>query len=1129
MDAHKVMSRAAVVVFLSLAITVFASAEAAQSDIFDIAEPYFEQVFGSKGGDSRIQTMAQDHDGLIWVGTEHGVYQFDGYEYNKADFYNSNGRPLPNAWITSIKFQSANIVWIGTFQEGLLRLDLPERRYSQFKHKPQNSNSLSSDRISDILIDDLNQSIWLATDNGLNHFNPSSGVFDRYFHSSPSISDNLLGDRTRVLHRDKSNNIWVGSWNGVHIFEPITGSFIPRYNASAGLSLSGYIIRTIHEDSLGNFWFGSYNNGLYRATSKTFLRRLETDDRINAITQVNDDEIWTSSLEMGIASYNINDGKLKNLYRHDPINPATPPADYSHTILLGRSGQVWIGTADFGVTRVNIKNGFSRMLVPSSIDNKHLSAKDVYSIVERDNGEIWIGTSGNGVDVFDPQKGRIRNYHAAENSHHGLSSNFIFSLIQTRDGTTWLGSSGQGLFKYIDESDSFEQYTLSDTEAANTVIHITEEADGNLLLSSGSSYGRFNVSKQLFTNIDFPNISDTKLVHFMAASNNSGVWVASFKQLMYLPPGANKLIQMPLPAEIAADASYRIKGLSSTANDKVLLVSDKFVFKIHNAGKAKPRYELLASHNLEIESLFEVPNGDYWGATAFYSHTQDKIIPLGKADGIHNRSQLLGSAVQTTSGTLIFGGNFGATVIRPENYQPWDFSPTIIVRDVHINGELHRGSLNHLHLQADVSVFSVKFAALDFRAPEELKYAYKLMGYDHDWVSSNAKDRTATYTNLPPGRYSLAVKATNHGGNWSEKQLTISITIMPSWYQTWWFRLLLLSLLVLSIYALIHLRLFQINNKRRLLLKLVKLRTKELETSLEKLQKTQGQLVSSQKNAALGRLVSGMAHELNTPVSVVKTGFSLIKEQTLDIVNGVYKEQEQSTQNIQQMNKALDRLESSSSLVDRNIEKMINLIASFKLVSADQNNPRPQRFMLMSYVEEIVIPLKDKLKAQDIEVFITGDKNLCINSYQGSFRQVITELIENAIKHAFQARPLEAPDELTLKRSNSKFIEINIKTKSTSELADTQPKRHVSRMYAGDQLENLDGQIIEVQVRDNGIGMEESFISTIFDPFVAGEAANVGLGMHIVYNIVCIQMHGNVVCKSTPETGSCFSVDIPSV
>lgn len=263
----------------------------------------------------------------------------------------------------------------------------------------------------------------------------------------------------------------------------------------------------------------------------------------------------------------------------------------------------------------------------------------------------------------------------------------------------------------------------------------------------------------------------------------------------------------------------------------------------------------------------------------------------------------------------------------------------------------------------------------------------------------------------------------------------------------------------------------------------VTLRTKELEErnnqlqeTLLKLQRTQEQLVESEKLAALGGLVAGVAHEINTPIGIGYTAASFLTDQA----------QERHQQNPDDP-LAVTALESSQ-MIKQNLERANQLISAFKLVSVDQSSEQRRRFDLIEYLNEILTSLRPRMRGCQPEIIIEGPKHLLLDSYPGSFYQIFNNLIINSLLHGFDNQP-------------GGVITITLSESEDSLLID---------------------------YRDNGQGVPKGWSRKLFEPFVTTRRNQgcSGLGMHITYNLVSQLLNGHISCLETDQ-GAHFRLSIP--
>ncbi len=262
--------------------------------------------------------------------------------------------------------------------------------------------------------------------------------------------------------------------------------------------------------------------------------------------------------------------------------------------------------------------------------------------------------------------------------------------------------------------------------------------------------------------------------------------------------------------------------------------------------------------------------------------------------------------------------------------------------------------------------------------------------------------------------------------------------------------------------------------------KIVKRRTEKLEKSLNDLQKAQDELIESEKLAALGNLVAGVAHEINTPMGITYTNITFINEKLHDL-DDMYKENRLSKSFFEDNLSTI--IEALSGAI-HNIERSSKLIKSFKNVAVDQIVEEKRDFNIIEYLNEVIMSIRPTFKGTNFIINFDPSGELYINSYPGIFLQIINNLINNSIQHGFENR-----DEGNI------FITVEEKDDK-----------------------------IELNYSDDGIGMEIKQLSRIFEPFFTTKRGQggAGLGMNIVYNLVNKRLEGVISCKSKKKQRYCF-------
>lgn len=266
----------------------------------------------------------------------------------------------------------------------------------------------------------------------------------------------------------------------------------------------------------------------------------------------------------------------------------------------------------------------------------------------------------------------------------------------------------------------------------------------------------------------------------------------------------------------------------------------------------------------------------------------------------------------------------------------------------------------------------------------------------------------------------------------------------------------------------------------------VSLRTKELENSLDTLQKAQEQMVQSEKMAALGNLVSGVAHEVNTPLGNALTGASIILKESQNLTH----QAQEGTLKKSTLEHGLKVLNETALLMNRSLNQAADLIRSFKRISVDQSAEYIREFNLYEYLQEILLTFHNKLKKVPVNVTLTGDHDLSIKSYPGLYAQIISNFIQNSLIHAFD------------EKINSPKVSIDFQVKNEE---------------------------LILTYTDNGLGMNEAIKKVAFEPFTTTKrnTGGSGLGLNIIYNLITHKLKGTITVESQPMKGTKFTITVP--
>jgi signal transduction histidine kinase len=378
------------------------------------------------------------------------------------------------------------------------------------------------------------------------------------------------------------------------------------------------------------------------------------------------------------------------------------------------------------------------------------------------------------------------------------------------------------------------------------------------------------------------------------------------------------------------------------------------------------------------------------------------------------------------------------------------------------------------------------------------KYAYILEGYQDNWVETDANNRIASFTNLDPGNYTFRVKGSNNDGIWNEEGTFINIIIHPPFWKTKLAYIIYAVLFLLLFRGYIYWRTRQLRKEKILLEQQVSKRTyqieqqkeelmqqkEELKSTLENLKSTQEQLIESEKMAAIGGLVTGVAHEINTPVGIGITAISNL----LDDIQKMAEQFEKDEISRKDFREFLQSSHDVAKLIQKNLERTASLVQSFKQVSTDQVTEQQRVFAFGEYLNDILLSLKPKFREKKINFSIACNEDLKLNSYPGVYALIFTNLLLNSFQHGFY---------------QSETGKISIKAE-------------------------LKKAWLFITYQDDGAGINRKDLPHIFEPFyTSDQQRGTGLGLNIVYNLVKQKLHGTITCESESGKGVLFTIEVP--
>ncbi len=799
-------------------------------------------------------------------------------QYLQTNLTNNDG--LPQNSVHAVAQTKDGFLWLGT-EEGLARFD-----GVQFTvYTRRNAPGLASDYIQ-ALAASQDGSLWIGTDSGLTHFVPANGVkpagtaqrWKEQF-ASFTTKDGLSADSITALWESRDGTLWVGTRQGLNC---IRNDHVEALKSDA--RLAQLAIHAIAADADGTVWVGT-EKGLYHAAEGGSVQRTIEDglleDPIVALTVSRDGTVWAGTLAHGLVElrngrpmgtphfpgkeidsiFADRDGALWIAFDRGGIGrllhgklelygvaQGLPSNRCTRALFEDREGNLWVGLLDSGVVELR-SSKFAVFGKPEG-----LSGSYVGNVLESRDGSMWIGSDSNGVNHLLPD-GRVEVW----NHRQGLPEQAAFSLLETGDGSLWIGYKEGSLARILHGKVS----VYKDSQAPSTSLNaLFEDRDGTFWVGYfGKGVARLNAGH-------FDHLSLSGNVSAITQSSDGALWFA------YDGSGVERWFHGSSTRYTTANGlpTDHVMSLYADRNNDVWIGTA-------SGGLSRFRNGHLVSWTADqglpestIGSILEDDDGSLWfgGDSGIFSISKQELnhsasttsrsihaTLYGTSDGLRSRETVYGSmpaSWKDHTGRLWFATILGAAVIDPAHLRSNNLAPPVWIQSAAFNS--HRIPLEDgFTLGRGSGNLAVSFTAPSFVAPRQMRFRYRLAGFDPDWnLAGNRRD--AWYTNLPPGKYTFMVQAANSDGVWNLSGSSFSFVLKPPLTRTPLAYLCFGVAALLLLWLVIGLRTRELVGRQQELKRLVAERTAQLEH-----EKTQ--LMSARKELQFRALHDALTGLLN--------------------------------------------------------------------------------------------------------------------------------------------------------------------------------------------------------------------------------------------------------------------------
>lgn len=752
--------------FPALSLLLFLAAEAPALDPAKSIRQHTHEAWTSETSlpQASVQAITQTKDGYLWLGTQEGLVRFDGVRFVQMNSEDAG----------SICEDRDGSLWIASPQAGILRYR--DGKTEQFGA----ARGLSSGRCNSLWMSSSGI-LWVATTQGLNCLR--DGRFTSF-----TKKDGLPTDAIQCVIESRGGIVWAGTPEGLAKLE--SGRF-RIFRKADGLTSDN--IACLMEGSDGTVWIGTFGGGLcsYR---KGIFRSFGTKEGmpagdVRALFEDRDGNVWIGFEPGGLTR--LRDGLIETFTAKDGLSDSTV-----WSIFEDREGSLWVGTFGGGLNR------FKDTKFSTYDTSSGLSSNSPWTVYESSDRTVWIGTD-EGLDACSGN--RVVHYGKED----GLPNNSINTILEDRDGALWIGTDEE-LSRFRDGR--FTNFGSKDGLTSPAVFSLCEDSAGTLWIATNG--GGVNILKNgSFSSLRKKDGLSDDYVRAILEDRQGSIWIGTnggglnkYRDGHFTIFGEREGLPNLFIRTLYEDRQGNIwigtrgGGLCRHREGKLDsfrmsdgLLSD-VIFQILEDGQEN----LWMSCN---KGIFRVSKRDLDDFAAKKIST----IPctsFGRADGMKSAECTGGTQPagwKTRVGVLWFPTIKGVVSIDPQHMKVNEIPPPVVIEEVRIDGR-------DIEKSADIVAppgsdrIEFQFTALSFLAPEKVRFKYMLEGHDKEWIELQpGRERIASYTNIPPGRYDFRVKACNNDGLWNEQGAAIGVRIRPRFHQTWLFYFLVgLSTLLLG-------------------------------------------------------------------------------------------------------------------------------------------------------------------------------------------------------------------------------------------------------------------------------------------------------------------------------------------
>jgi len=771
------------------------------------------EVLTSKDGlpSNTVLSATRDQSGFMWFGTRLCPVRHDGTGFKSFTTYTTN-------FITGIKADKNNDIWISSDRSGISKIDARTLEMARV----QNDIGGNSGTTGDFYIDHLGDG-WYSDHHGVNRIDLSTKKRKHY----PFRQTSFIWLKAAFIE-DLDSNVWViGRDNGLFLYDRQADTLrcILGRDSPSPKTLDPLLMTNATVGRDGFLWIGSYNHGLIKFDPRTHaVQTFETgriENQVAAIEEGVDENgeriLWVGD-NHGLGVFRPNQNKF--YFFPDILSKTYQVND----IYRDPDGIVWICTSDGIIKYHPLSNLIQSIPIPEEI----LSEDRTVNVIHQDTRPgyshiFYLGTSNNILVRWDRRANRFSGI-----PYPGESGETRW-IEQRSDETLWIGTNRwdfvrPGIFVFDLKSEKFIKPALS--VLANRFFSVPffmyGSFSGSALWVGNSDEGIHGVDEKLLKEItpwsdevmkEF--VQNNNLINDMMIDRSGRLWVGCYKGVFYYDKDKKEFVKADpevVPKELDDTA---VNSIMEDKNGNVWAARWGSLTMMSGVGKLDRILNSKDGFNdREIKGLVEDNTGNIWignheGLYCFNA-SNNRLIRFTINDGLLSNNTLDRIFITNDKTELLVGHLQGINLVKIDEVLKRVDAPPLVINSFKIHQtERQIDYTQPVILKPSQNVFSVDFVALNYRKQDDNQYAYYLEGFEEEWNYIGSK-HVAYYTNLSPGEYTLHMKAGDAFGNWHEDTLKMNIEVLPTFFQTVWFKIVVSLFLAGILYAFYRYRINQL-------------------------------------------------------------------------------------------------------------------------------------------------------------------------------------------------------------------------------------------------------------------------------------------------------------------------------